>query len=125
MEVVFIELPKLPEDINSVTDKGQLWLMLLNARTEEELKMLIAKNPEIAATVDRLEELSLDTKFQHQALVREKAVRDYYSSMATAKDEGIIEGKIETAKNLLLMNMSIDDISKATGLSIEQIKELL
>ncbi len=124
MEVVFIELPKLPKDISSVTDKSQLWLLLLNARTEEELKMLIAKNPEIAATVDRLEELSLDTKFQHQALVREKAVRDYYSSMATAKDEGRDERNIEIAQNLIAMNLNTNDISKATGLTIEQIEEL-
>ena len=29
--------------------------------------------------------------------------------------------KVNIAKNLLSMNMSLDDISKATGLSIEEI----
>ncbi|MBF0119499.1 MAG: DUF2887 domain-containing protein [Desulfobacterales bacterium] len=41
------------------------------------------------------------------------------------KKEGKKEGKIETAKNLLLMKLlSIEEISKVTGLSIEEIKKL-
>ena len=45
-----------------------------------------------------------------------------------AKNEGIAQGeyqaKIETAKNLLAMNLSIENIAKATGLDINTIKEL-
>ena len=45
-----------------------------------------------------------------------------------AKNEGISQGAkekaIETAKNLLSMNLSIENISKATGLSEEEIKNL-
>ena len=45
-----------------------------------------------------------------------------------AKNEGICQGAkekaIETAKNLLSMNLSIENISKATGLSEEEIKNL-
>lgn len=37
---------------------------------------------------------------------------------------GIKEGTIKIAKNLLNMNMSIHDISKATGLSIKELKLL-
>ena len=40
--------------------------------------------------------------------------------------QGISQGEhqkaIETAKNLLAMKLSVEDISKATGLSIEEIK---
>ncbi len=38
--------------------------------------------------------------------------------------EGEKKGKVETAKNLLKMGMSPEDISKATGLPIEEIKSL-
>ena len=45
-----------------------------------------------------------------------------------ARNEGICQGAkekaIETAKNLLSMNLSIENISKATGLSEEEIKNL-
>ena len=45
-----------------------------------------------------------------------------------AKNEGVSQGAkekaIETAKNLLSMNLSIENISKATGLSEEEIKNL-
>ena len=49
-----------------------------------------------------------------------------------AKNEGIAQGisqgeyqaKIETAKNLLAMNLSIENIAKATGLDINSIKDL-
>ena len=40
--------------------------------------------------------------------------------------QGVTQGKyqktIETAKNLLAMKLSVENISKATGLSIEEIK---
>ena len=38
--------------------------------------------------------------------------------------DGKAEEKISIAKNLLDLNMSINDISKATGLSVEQIENL-
>ena len=49
-----------------------------------------------------------------------------------AKNEGISQGfqqgeyqaKVETAKNLLAMNLSIENIAKATGLDINTIKDL-
>ena len=40
------------------------------------------------------------------------------------KSLGLIEGKIETARNLLSMGLSIDDIIKATGLSKQEIGHL-
>ena len=39
-------------------------------------------------------------------------------------EKGINQNKIEIARNLLNMNMKVEDISKATGLSIEEIKNL-
>ena len=40
------------------------------------------------------------------------------------KEEGEHNAKIETAKNLLSMGLSVDQISKATGLSIKDINAL-
>ena len=54
------------------------------------------------------------------------------SLLSEAKEEGISQGYTsgindgikQTAKNLLSMNMKVEDISKATGLSIEEINNL-
>ncbi len=40
-------------------------------------------------------------------------------------EKGKLEEKIEIAKNLLLANMDIEFISKTTGLSVEEIEELM
>ena len=40
-------------------------------------------------------------------------------------EQGIKEGSIAVARNLLSMNMKVEDISKATGLSIDEINKLL
>ena len=39
-------------------------------------------------------------------------------------NDGISKGIKQTAKNLLSMNMTLEDISKATGLSVEEINKL-
>ena len=57
-----------------------------------------------------------------------KTYRDLKNSIDTARKEGRLEGRLEEkiaiARNLKSMGMSISDISKATGLSEEEIKVL-
>ena len=40
------------------------------------------------------------------------------------KEEGAEQTKIETAKNLLTMNLSLEQIAQATSLPLEKIQEL-
>lgn len=40
------------------------------------------------------------------------------------KSLGLAEGKLETAKNLLQLGLSIEDIAKATGLTVQEIQAL-
>ena len=53
-----------------------------------------------------------------------KTYRDLKNSLDTAEEKGRVEEKIAIARNLKSMGMSISDISKATGLQEEEIKEL-
>jgi len=54
-----------------------------------------------------------------------KYYRDLKNVIDTAHDEGIEEGQIRTAKNLLSMNMMSDQkIAQATELSLETIVRL-
>ena len=48
----------------------------------------------------------------------------YTSGINDGISKGISQEKVNIAKNLLSMNMSLEDISKATGLSIEEINKL-
>ena len=57
-----------------------------------------------------------------------KTCRDLKNSLDTAEEKGRVEGRVEEktaiARNLKSMGMSISDISKATGLSEEDIDSL-
>ena len=53
-----------------------------------------------------------------------KAYRDIKNSLDSAEEKGKKDKAIEIAKNLLEMDMPIDNIMKATGLSLEKVKEL-
>ena len=50
---------------------------------------------------------------KHEKSIRQEGIKD-----------GLKEKSIEIAKNLLNMNMSIDDIKESTGLSIEEINQI-
>lgn len=57
-----------------------------------------------------------------------KEFRDYYNTMVTAHKNGRAEGErkkaLDVASNLKAMGLSADDISKATGLSPDEVKSL-
>ena len=73
---------------------------------------------------EKMEFLANDKEVLRLYHLREMAQIDYNSGMKKAKDEGRAEEKIKVARNLLEMNMSNDQIVKATGLTLEEIRKL-
>ena len=71
--------------------------------------------------VDESIEVSIDCNFG-ESYDKEWALKD--EGWRDGKLEGKRENQIEIAKKLLSMNMKIEDISHATGLSTEEIKQL-
>ena len=81
-----------------------------------------------------------DPEFQKYMSEEEDKKKIQNSLLSEAKEEGMEQGytsgisdgisegenkkSIEIAKNLLSMNMPLEDISKATGLSIEEINKI-
>ena len=61
-----------------------------------------------------------DPEFQKYMSEEEDKKKIQNSLLSEAKEEGISQ----VAKNLLSMNMPLEDISNATGLSIENLNEL-
>ena len=69
-----------------------------------------------------------DPEFQKYMSEEEDKKKIQNSLLSEAKEEGISKGEnkksMEIAKNLLSMNMPLEDISKATGLTVEEINKL-
>ena len=65
-----------------------------------------------------------DPEFQKYMSEEEDKKKIQNSLLSEAKEEGISQGIEQTAKNMLNKNMSIEDISEITGLSINEIKGL-
>jgi len=68
------------------------------------------------AQFDQTKKLIYDTEMMTE--------RDYQHDMYYSREEGRLEGKIETAKSLKELGVSADVIMKATGLSAEEVAEL-
>ena len=73
-----------------------------------------------------------DPEFQKYMSEEEDKKKIQNSLLSEARENGINDGiskgvsqeKVSIVKNLLSMNMPIEDISKATGLSVEEINKL-
>jgi predicted transposase/invertase (TIGR01784 family) len=97
------------------------------------VKALCEHIPEIKEAKEIYEHVQTDPKAREMLRLREKSPRDQVNALNTAKKlskaEGLIEGELkkakETAIRMLGDGMSITTVSKYTGLSIEEIKELI
>ena len=78
--------------------------------------------------LERLFEKAEIAKFTTQEIreyeASKMAYRDIKNSIDTAKREGRIEANIETAQRLLAMGLPAEQVSKATQLPLEIIKNL-
>ena len=138
LEVDLLELKKLPK-ADDGTDLWD-WLRFIKTNNEEEMEMLAQTNPEIEKAYDALQDLSNDEVMRHEAQQREMYLQNelaineenYERGKQEGKEQGIKEGKeqgikeekIGIAKNLLNINLPLEQIAIATGLSIDEIKSL-
>ena len=137
----FFELRKVGKKVNP-NNRRELWIQFINADSEEEFKMLAeTKIPTIEKAVKVILDMSEDTKIREMARQREKMLHDEASLIQGAKNEGIAIGeargieigkaegerneKIKMAKKLLDLKMSITEIENITGLTTEEIKEIV
>ena len=98
------------------------------------------ENKDINKAIDELEQVSWNEKLRRIAELKEKYIRDEQASIEYAQNEGYRQGEkkgmaegeakgeknksIEIAKNMLKENVEKKLISKVTGLSLEEIKNL-
>lgn len=139
LEMHFIEIPKFVKKDSKANTKLEQWLWLIAGR-EEKLEMAKKENKEIKKAMKIIDEMSMDEKEWELYQSRKMAIMDYNTGIREAKEEGKREGKIEgkiegikkgerkkqieIAKELLKLGMSIENIQKATKLTIDEIKKL-
>ena len=129
LEMHFIELKKYiqPGLVEAHLDK---WLTFFKYEGKEEDKMtlLLNNDPEIRKAHSLFKKFNNDERLRDKALRREIWQLDYNTGLDEAMQEGIqkgkLEGKIEDAKNFKRLGVTVDIISKATGLSIVDIEKL-
>ena len=117
-EIDTLELSKLPPDADS--SDLWYWMKFINSDDREVLNMIAEKSPQMKKAVGVLMELSADEQTRMLYEEREKARRDIASMMGGARREG----RNDVARNLLKMDMPIDKIMEATGLTREEIESL-
>lgn len=130
LEIHFVELKKR----QYLDDNDELfaWAEFLKSPSS---KSLISKNPviDVVLTAKEIFNKTIADPIQLERIrLNEKEEMDNRAFLACAHDDGVAEGlakgehkkAIETAKNLLKMGLSIEQVSQGTGLSIEEIKLL-
>jgi len=132
LQIHYLELPKLPENKNIDELEGEeLWIQFLKAGregNEEKLEMLKMRSDTMKTAVESLETVSADERIRELQRAREKSRLDMVSKLDYAKKQGIQEGVqqgiINTAEEMLKLGVDIQIIIKATKLSVDKIKEI-
>ena len=127
MEFHYIQLPKFKEKCKRVSNKLEQWLTFIINEDVEEIKMI--DNEFVQKAEDELEYINSDEEERMRARFRERSEWKYNfdveSMMQYGKAEGIKEQSIKIAKRMLEENIDIQIIIKTTGLTEEEIKELI
>ena len=117
----YVEISKFNKRIEELKTNYDKWLFVLQNLSRLDCQPEYLKT----AVFNRLFAEAEIAKFT-RAELREyedslKAYRDIKNSLDSAEEKGERKKAIEIAKNLLEMGMPIDNIMKATGLSLEEI----
>ncbi len=131
LDIYFVELNK--RKYMDQNDELWAWTEFLKAPNSCHLDSIQNEVESIANAKYIFNKTSANSLEREKIRLLEKTQMDNLSAIHYAKEEGLAEGlekgehkkAIETAKNLLAIGLSIDQISKATGLSIDEIKLLI
>ena len=122
--IIIFELNKYQTTNENFKDLLTNWVNFLQKPEYLENNPLKIKNKELDKAIEKLEYMSKKDEERYIIDSFTDYERDYYNDTKTAKEEGIEEGKIEIAKNMLKDNVDINIISKYSGLSVEEINKL-
>ena len=128
----YIELPKYRKAKADMNNKLDQWLAVIDDTDGGKIEMAEEKNKTIKSALDDMEYLTGDAEIKRLAELRESSRIDKWFAMSYGRKQGEKIGekkeenkaKKETAKKLLEMNVAMDIIIKATGLTQEEIEKI-
>ena len=129
LELYIIEIPKAKKVLDK-EPKNELaqWMIFLDDPNKKEVSKIMSENKEIKKAMNELEEMSEDEELRRLAELKEKAIKDEKSAKYRWTEEGIRQGIEQgiqkVAKKLLKLNIPIEDIVEATGLTENEILKL-
>lgn len=148
LEIHFVEMTKFRDLYRTqlsvcLQDALERWLLLLDASEQEGirtgLEAIAMSDSTMEKALDLWGEISRDPDNWAAYISRDKELRDLYNLQRQAEDafdegrqegrqegrkEGRQEANLETARNLLSSGLSIEQIVKATGLSVSDVTKL-
>ena len=124
LEFHMIELKKFREDVTIKSSRKNFWLWFIDHTNKEMVEMACMSSEEIAEAKKEYERITAIPGLVEQIEAEEMARRDKELREYNAREEGRVEGKLETAERMLKAGYSIDEIITITGLSKEKIMEL-
>ena len=124
-EIHVIELPKfLKLEKTNLTGLDGWMLFLERAGDEKTMAQVMEKKPIIRRAMNVAQMMERDKQERWLYEMREKGLKDIRSLEEHAREEGEHAGRIKTACAMLADAMSLDLISKFTGLPMEEIEAL-
>ena len=125
-EICIIELPKAIREYKTNRKNGALqWMMFLENPEDVEVTKIMEENENIKEAKEELDRISQDDRLRRIAFKAELERMDHEQLMYEAKRDGKKEEKIQIAKNMLKEKVSIEFIIKVTGLSKEEVEQLI
>ena len=133
LESYHIDLEYLKNNCYNKIDDNELEQLLQLFIIEDEDKLdKLRRNKNMKKAINELEKISSDERIIGLYDAEKVARKTLNTQLKSAKLDGIEEGKIEgernkqieIAKNLLKTNLTVQEISEATNLTIEEIENL-
>lgn len=126
LRFVFVELPKFQPKSIAEKKMAVLWLRFLTEIGEKTIEapaeLLENEQTRKALSIVEKSAMTEEQLYAYErfmlSIVDERVIREGFYK------EGMQKEKIEIARNLKSMNLTLEDISKATGLTTEEISRL-
>ena len=127
IQMHYVEIPKFDENAD-IKKELKNWILFLKSNKEEDMSQLLKEDTIFEKAINKYNYFTDNEDLLNEYDRREAYLVYQASLMRGSKEEGIEQGIRERnyaiAKNLKQMNMDNASISKATGLSIEEVRKL-
>lgn len=128
MELHIIEMSKMKNE-NGENEKLLDWIEFIQNPESERVRIRMGENRNLKEAKRKLEKMSENERMQRIAELRDKAIRDEKALYSAGLEKGFEKGRekeqIEIVKKLAKRKMTVEDIEEITGLTKDDIKEIL